>query len=171
VAAPILAFVLLVFLTLPRPPKEKDLLQNFYRNRAAFEQLRDMLQADNNLRGVADWGVDTRKPFFIGHPSAAIMPTERYRRYVALLQQVGGLVAFRSEGEPADPGVCVWGWGWGSHTRHINISWMDEAPTNQVTSLDDCRAPHRYGDRQYFYRHIDEHWYLDTDMRPPQRNH
>ena len=90
----------------------------------------------------------------------------RYRQYLVLLHRVGGRVALRGEGEHANAGVCVWGWGWGSHTRHIDIFWMDRTPSNQVINLDDCRSRDRYGDRQYFYRHIDDNWYLDTDMRP-----
>ena len=50
------------------------------------------------------------------------------------------------------------GEGVGGHFKHIDISWMDKAPTYQVANLDQCRAPKRYG--QHFYRHIDESWYL-----------
>src|SRR5437899_8848013 len=77
-AAPFVAVVVLFCLAWPRPPKEKDLLQSFYKNRVAFEALRDMLIADVNLRRVAGWGVETRKPFFIGYPSAAVFPLDRY---------------------------------------------------------------------------------------------
>lgn len=164
--APLVVVALVFCLAWPRPPKEKDLLQNFYKNRAAFQQLRDMLRADENLRRVASWGVETRKPFFIGYPSATDFPPDRYQQYLALLHRVGGQVALRWDGEPANPTVCIWGWGWASHTRHIEISWMDQVPTNQVSSLDRCRLPHTYGNREYFYRHIDEKWYLNTDMRP-----
>jgi hypothetical protein len=49
-------FVFLIYLGLPKPPKESKLLRDFNKNRAAFEQLRDMLEADAHLRRVANWG-------------------------------------------------------------------------------------------------------------------
>ena len=53
---PVVLLAVLFCLAWPRPPKEKDLLQSFHRNRATFEELRDMLRADVNLRRVAGWG-------------------------------------------------------------------------------------------------------------------
>jgi hypothetical protein len=93
------------------PPKEAKLLQNFNEHRAAFEQLRDMLLADEHLRRVAGWGVDASKPF----------PTDRLKKYQALLEESGGKMATRSEGEHPDPGIIVWAWGWAGNTRHIGI--------------------------------------------------
>ncbi|MGO8926282.1 MAG: hypothetical protein ACLQU3_05245 [Limisphaerales bacterium] len=164
--APFVAVALLFYPAVAKPPKESRLLQSFQKNRAAFEQLRDMLTADTNVRRVADWGIATRKPYFIGEPAAVNFPMDRYQQYRALLRQVGGKVAFRSDGEPANISVCVWvGGHFGAHTD-IEVSWMGKAPTNQVNNLDRCRRPGPSGDRQYYYRHIDESWYLSTDMRP-----
>jgi hypothetical protein len=115
-----------------------------------------MLKADRNLRRVADWGSD---------PAGSISE-DRRQEYLSLLRRVGSTIAYRSNGEKLDMDVLVWGWGWGSHTRHIDVSWMDEVPINRVTNLDRCRAPALYGNRQYFSRHIEGNWYLDTDMRP-----
>ena len=165
-AASLVAVVVLFYLSLPKPPKESELLHQFEMNRAAFEQLRDMLRADTNVQRVADWGIATWKPHFIGEPAAANFPMDRYQQYRALLRQVGGKVAFRSDGEPANISVCVWiGGHFGAHTD-FEVSWMGQAPSNQVNNLDRCRRQFPPGERQYFYRHIDENWYLNTDLRP-----
>ena len=63
----------------PHPPKEAALIQNFQDHRAAFEKLRDMLQADAHLRRVAGWGVEINEPFFLGMPSDDIFPKARYQ--------------------------------------------------------------------------------------------
>jgi hypothetical protein len=165
IAIPFMIVAILIYCALPHPPKESDLIQSFYKNRAAFEKLRDMLKADQNLARVAPWGVETIKPFHLGN-ATGVFPADRYQQYLTLLHQVGSDLAFRNKGEPADPGIDVWAFGWAGDTKHIDIIWMDEVPTNQVTNLDRCRAPALYGNRQYFYRQIEGNWYLDTDMRP-----
>ena len=155
---------LLVYLAMPRPPSESKLIQNFNAKRAAFEQLRDMLQADSNLRRVADWGIETSKPFYSGHASASHFPMERYNQYLALLKQAGGKVAVRNEGEHADPSILVWGWGFAGNTKHVGISWKDQVPTNQVPSLDGYHGGSQNPDRVVVFRHLDENWYRWTDL-------
>ena len=146
----------------PRPPKEAKLIQNFNEHRAAFEQLRDMLMADAYLRRVASWGVDRTKPFFLGYPSEGNFPIERFNKHLALLKQVDGTVAYRNEGEHPNPGILIWGWGWAGNTKHIGICWLDQAPTNQIATLD---GYHSQGpDRQSVFKHIDENWYLWSDQ-------
>src|ERR1700744_6668871 len=86
-------FVFLIYLGMSKPPKESILLQDFYKNRAAFEQLRDMLEADARLRRVANWGVEISQPFFLGYPSPNVFPVERFKQYLALLKQTGGRLA------------------------------------------------------------------------------
>jgi hypothetical protein len=165
-AAAVVAMARFFHVVRPKPPKESELLETFQKNRAAFEQLRDMFRADNNLklRRVADWGIATYKPYFYGKPTAANFPIERYQQYLRLLHQVGSTMAFSRDDGLGNPTIEIWGARWLDHSMYIHISWMDEVPTNQVTDLDQCRAPKRDG--QHFYRHIDESWYLDTDMRP-----
>jgi hypothetical protein len=150
-----------VFCFAPRPPKEAKLIQNFNEHRAAFEQLRDMLQADEHLRRVASWGVETTKPFFLGYPSERNFPTDRFNQYLAMLKQVNGKMAGRDEGEHPNPWIVVWAWGWAGDIKHIGICWMDQAPTNQITTLDSYRG--RGPDRQAAYKRIDENWYLLKD--------
>lgn len=156
-------FAFLAYLAMPKPPKESKLLQNFYANRAAFEQLRDMLQADPHLRRVASWGVETTEPLFLGYPSPNVFPIDRYKQYLALLKQTGGKVASRNDGDPADPCVMLWGQGWAGNTRHIGICWMEKVPTNQIATLDGFH--NRSQDAgQVVYRHVDQNWYLWTDL-------
>ena len=108
-----------------------------------------MLQADTNLSRVASWGVEVRQPFFLGYPSDENFPTNRFKQYLALLEQVNGYVGIRSEGNHADVGVVVWGWGFAGDTRHIWISWMNE--TNQIPAMGG------------YHKHIDQNWYLTAD--------
>jgi len=144
------------------PPKEVKLIQDFNEHRAAFEQLRDMLLADEQILRVANWGVETRKGIRV--PPEGNFPLNRYNQYLALLKQVGGLVAYRDEGEHPDPGVLVWGYGFGGDTKHLGISWEDQEPTNQVASLDDHFRKRMHGEEwRVVYRHIDGNWYLWTD--------
>jgi hypothetical protein len=143
------------------PPKETFLIKNFNEHRAAFEQLRDMLLADTNLSRLAEWGVETYKPFFLGYPSEQNFPTDRFNKYLALLKEAGGKAASREEGKHADPSIVVWGWGWAGNTRHIGICWLDEEPTNQIATLDGYRSRSEYS---VAYRHIDSNWYFWTDL-------
>jgi hypothetical protein len=144
----VLLFAGCVYLLAPRPPKEATLIQNFNGHRIAFEQLRDMLQADTNLSRVASWGVQTRKPLFLGYPSEENFPTNRFHQYLSLLKQVNGYVGVRDEGDHADVGVIVWAWGFAGDTGHIWIYWMNE--TNQIQTMGG-------------YKHIDQNWYLTAD--------
>jgi len=137
-----------VFSFAPRPPKEAKLIQHFSEHRGAFEQLRDMLQADTNLSRVASWGVETRQPQFLGYPTEQNFPTKRFQQYIALLQQANGYGGVRFEGDQAGVGIIVWGSGFAGDTRHVWISWMNEAPNNQGG---------------WVYKKIDQNWYLQTD--------
>lgn len=147
-----------------KPPKEAQLLQNFNEHRAAFEQLRDLLLADEQLSRVAPWGVDISKPFFLGFPSEQNFPMVRFKRYLALLKETGGKVAFRHEGQHPDPSIIVWAWGWAGTSRHISICWLDQAPTNQIPTLDGYFDKSVYPNRQTAYKHIDSNWWFWTDL-------
>lgn len=159
-----MAFGGCIYYFAPRPPKEAKLIHNFNEHRIAFEQLRDMLQADTNLSRVASWGVETRKPFFLGYPSEENFPKDRFEQYLALLKQVHGYVGVRDEGTNGDPGIVVWGWGWAGDSKHIWITWMNEIPTNQIKSLDSYGFRGNYPSRQFAFIHIDQNWYLETDQ-------
>jgi hypothetical protein len=143
------------------PPKEAELIQNFNEHRAIFEQLRDMLLADEHLKRVGFEYVETSKPFYLGYPSKEDFPKDRFNKYLALLRAAGGKVAVRSEGDHPDPGVVVWRWGWAGTTRHIGICWLDQEPTNQIPTLDGYHSP---SNDSIAYRHIDSNWYFWTDL-------
>lgn len=145
------------------PPREAKLIRNFHAHRASFESLRDMLQADQQLHRLADWGVDTDKG--ISKPPAGEFPIDRYNRYLALLKEVGGLGVSRGEGAHANPTVLLWAAGFGGDSVHVGICWLDQEPARQVTSLDqyyrDHKSPNGSGS---IYRRIDGSCYLWTDL-------
>jgi hypothetical protein len=143
------------------PPKEAKLIQNFNENRAAFEKLRDMLQADEQVTRVGSWGIATIKSPVPQIPPEASFPVNRYNEYMALLKQVGGISAWRHEGKHADPEIVVWRWGWAGGGHSVAVCWMDPGPTNQVASLDDYfQKPIRSDGSTFVYRYIDEKWFL-----------
>jgi hypothetical protein len=74
-----------IYFFAPLPPKESKLIQNFNQHRATFMQLRDMLQSDTNLARIANWGVETRAPFFLGFPPENVFPGDRFKKYLALI--------------------------------------------------------------------------------------
>ena len=146
------------------PPKEEKFIRSFYAHRASYERLRDMLAADKQLIRLGSWGVATENHVVPSIPPEGDFPVARYSDYMALLKEVGGLVASRSEGEDADPSICVWAWGFAGNTRHVGICWMHEEPAHRIATLDGYRGGSRYPDRKVVYRHIDANWYLWTDL-------
>jgi len=142
------------------PPKEAKFLANFQAQRASFEQLRDMLQADKQVSRMGPWGVATTD--VIPHmPPDGGFPVERYQRYMAVFKQAEVRVAERSDAR--DPGLYfgIWGCGFGGYTQHVGICWLDKAPTKQIATIDGYHG--RTGLEQAF-RHIDGNWYLWTDQ-------
>lgn len=142
-----------------KPPLESKLIENFYAHRAAYERLRDMLLADNQLLQVVGWGVETTKRVGIYEPPEGGFPVNRYNEYLALLRETGGKGASREGGE--HPGlVCVWVWvsGWAGDTRHVDVCWVDQEPTNQVASLDDFYKTPK--PRSPVFKRIEGNWSL-----------
>jgi hypothetical protein len=158
----VLSLIVIGYFLDPKRPTENELIKNFNQHRATFEQLRGMLEVDTNLSRLADWGVETRKPFFLGYPSEQNFPIARYHEYLSLLKQVGGMAALRDEGDHPDPSILVWGWGWAGDTRHICICWLDEKPTNQIVSMVGYHGSADAGPNGV-YRHIDQNWYIWID--------
>ena len=147
-----------------RPPQEAELIQNFYSHQAAFERLRDMLQDDSGLIRLGGWGVATTDSVVPRIPPEGKFPSDRYDEYRDLLEQVGGTVASRREGKPANPSILIWGWGFAGETRHVGICWMEEEPANQIPTLDGYQGRGGFGDRIVVYRHVETNWYLWTDL-------
>ena len=158
-------FGLLLFLVIgTRPPKEAKLIRTFEAHRAEFEHLREMLRADAQVVKLASWGVETTNSVVPRIPPEGTFPVDRYREYMGLLKQVGGSVAYRSEGQHANPSILLWASGFAGNTRHIGLSWMDQAPTNRIASLDTYRGTSQLGGKQVVFRHLDSDWYLWTDL-------
>lgn len=144
-----------------RPPRERELIENFYAHRIAYERLRGMLIADEQVVRVASWGVETTKSIGLHIPPDGDFPVDRYREYLELLKQAGDDLAIRGSGEHVEPCVRVWASGWAGDTRHIFICWLFEPPRKQVANLDDYyRTPRP---RSPVYRRIEGNWYLWAD--------
>jgi hypothetical protein len=145
-----------------RPPDEKQLINNFYAHRAAYEELRSMLQEDKDVVRITSWGVQTTKSPVVHAPPQEDFPLNRYEEYLALLKQAGGKWAFRGEGSKVGlVGIGVWASGWGGDTRHVEVCWLDHEPDDQIASLDDFyRTPKP---RRPAFWHIDGNWYVWAD--------
>jgi hypothetical protein len=167
-AATVGIFVFLAYLAMPRPPKESQLIKSFYTNRAAFEHLRDMLQADSQVIMLDHRGVITTNSAGFHIPPDGNFPVARYEEYLALLKQVGGLTARRTidyrPNPNVNPSVLVWSWGWAGDSKDIGICWMNQAPTNETATLEGQHGRDQLGKKHIKYRHIDADWYLWTDL-------
>jgi len=163
VCLPVVAIITLFAFVLPdKPPRESNLIQNFHTHQAAFERLRDMLMADQQVVYVASWGVETTNSGIAKIPPEGDFPSSRYSEYLALLKQTSCTRAFRIKDKNLDlVGVNVWVHGWYGDTRHINICWTAQKPTNQVGSLDNYYQTKK--PRRPVFRQIDGNWYLWAD--------
>ena len=148
-----------------KPPREKQLIENFYAHRAAYERLRDMLLEDKELLQVASWGVETKKSRFPRIPPDGDFPANRYNEYLAQFKQTGSKLALRDEGDY--PMVCIsaWAGGWAGDTRHVDICWINRQPADRVTNLDDYHknSGHNGHPRSGVFRQIEGNWYLWAD--------
>jgi len=132
----------------PSPPKEAEVIQKFNKNRAIFEQLREMLQKDPNL----------------SNPGVALSPPDKIEKYQSLLKVVGSPSVFQwGRGTNAYISFMVWGWGFAGSTEHLCINWVNEKPTNQIPTLDGYRGQRVYPNTVVVYKHIDQQWYLSAD--------
>ncbi len=146
-----------------KPPQEKKLIENFQAHHAAYERVRDMLLADQQVKAVyTGAGVETTISGLPHKPAEVSFPISRYNEYVALLKGIGSGAVFRYDEQNAQI-ICfnAWGAGWGADTRHVGVCSTDHKPTNQVASLDDYyRDPKR---PRNVFRHIEGTWYLRAD--------
>jgi len=154
-----LTAALLLFLQ-SKPPKEERVIENFKVHRSAYEHLRAMLSADQQLLRVAAWGVETASPEGIRHPPEGL-PLGRFHEYLSLLNEVGAKSASRSREHPKDACILVWAAGWAGDTRHVEICWLEREPTNLVASLNAFYQTPK--PRRPVFRHIDDNWYLWAD--------
>jgi hypothetical protein len=159
-----LGLVVIIAILLPHksPPKEKQVIQDFYAHRAAYERLRNMLLEDKGLVQVGSWGVETTSPIGMSKPPPGNFPLDRYNAYLALLNETGAAGAFRGREDPPEfVGVLVYASGWAGDTRHVEICWLDREPPNLVVSLDDFYKTPK--PRKPVFRRVDGNWYLWAD--------
>jgi hypothetical protein len=144
-----------------QPPKESTTIANFYRHRAQYDQLRDMLLSDNSLVEVTSSGVRTPGSPITTVPPEGRVSLDRFHQYLALLGEIGGKSAYQTQGKHPEVVVSAWVAGWAGDTRHVNICWREDEPTNPVMSLDEFyRTP---DPRKPVYRHIEGNWYIWAD--------
>ena len=160
-AVAVLAALLLWFHFASQPPKESATIANFYKHRAEYDELRAMLLSDKELVRVADWGIQTSDSLVEHTPTEGNFSVDRYHKYLALLHEIGAKGAFRSHEEHPEIGVQIWVSGFGGDTRHVNVCWREDQPTNQVSSLDEFYRTSK--PRKAAYRHIDGDWYIWVD--------
>ena len=160
-AVAVLAALLLWFHFARHPPKESATIANFYKHRAEYDELRAMLLSDKELMRVADWGVQTSDSLVPQVPPQGKIPVVRYRKYMSLLTEIGAMGAYRTHEARPEIGVQIWVSGFAGDTRHVNVCWREDEPTNQVASLDDFyRTPKP---KKSVYRHIEGNWYIWAD--------
>ena len=130
-------------------PSDEALIGKFKSRKAAFERLRDMILEDDNLRRVADWGVELDHPVGTSKPPASSFPLERYKRYLGLLAEADGVGASRSASARGTIAcVLVWAAGWAGDAQHASICWV----------------PGGQGSNARGRRHIEQDWYLEKDF-------
>ena len=147
-----------------RPPSEAKLLANFHTHRAAFEQLRDMLQEDKQINRLAEWGVHVQEGG-ISKPPAGNFPVERFQRYLTLLKEADAIGVSRDDSPHPYLSVLVWASGFAGDSVHISICWTYDEVPRQVPNFDDYYRTHKApAGTDWVCRHIDGNWYLCTDL-------
>jgi len=127
-----LGAVLLVIRTVMAAPTNEDVAQRFNQKKKIYEQLREMLIEDNEVRIIAPWGVRTTTAPMGQMPPVAELSLERYQEYLALLSDIGATGMLRSDGD--DPKICilVWASGWAANTVHVSVCWSaHDAPASR----------------------------------------
>jgi hypothetical protein len=141
-----------------RPPSEAKMLRSFYAHRSSFEQLRDMLQAEQGSIDISERGHNT--PTVTG---------ERLGRYLALLKSIPALAASRWEATPEHPArivIVLWASGFAGDAVHSGVCWVDDRPKREVSSLDAfIRNPESSIGNGWVFRPIEDKWYLWTNLR------
>jgi len=122
----LIAFVLVLLAVAGgrRAPANDGVAQRFHRQKAVYEQLRDMLREDEDVRQIARWGIRTEANPLTETPSVAELSADRYQKYLTLLSTIGALGMTRSNGD--DPEICIlmWASGWAADTFHVSVCWL-----------------------------------------------
>jgi hypothetical protein len=127
-------------------PSDQALIAKFRSNKAVYVRLRDMLQKDENLVRLANWGVELKHPKGTSKPPISTFPLDQYNQYLQLLTEAGGIGASRSSTQPPYLCILVHAAGWAGSSRHASICWIEIRPQGAVPA-----------------RQIEENWYLEKD--------
>ena len=147
------------------PLSDDVLIKNFVDKKPVYEHLRDLFLVDDHVSLVAEWGIETSSSVLSVQPPVAELSLDRYRQYLALLQQIGGKVVSRSADGLPEACIYVWSDGFAGETRHEAVCWLAKAPEGQVAKLDEieARSAQANGKRVTVYRHVEGNWYLQRD--------
>jgi hypothetical protein len=137
-------------------PKDAALVAQFTAHKAAFEELRQMLAKDANLKSVQDWGVSsTSRGFGSSSLTEAGISKDRYDSYMQKLERCRVSSVIR------DNDGCrflVAASGFASKGYRICIAYRESKPETMLASLDDFKKTTH--DWQEAYRQIEGNWYL-----------
>jgi hypothetical protein len=148
-----LGAVLLVIRTVMAAPTNEDVAQRFNQKKKIYEQLREMLIEDKEIRQIAPWGTRTTTAPMGQMPPVAELPLERYQEYLALLSDIGATGMLRSDGD--DPKICilVWASGWAANTVHVSVCWLGhDTPASTSTAS-----------RRFSRSSLSSRWYVERD--------
>ena len=120
-----------------------------------------MLQEDQKLTDIAEWGIKTEDSSLDGVPPEGGFPEARFQQYLKLLKATHANRAGQSRGPRPEIFFGMWVSGFAGDTRHVNVCNLTDAPENQVASLKTFyKSPKP---RQPVYRHIEGDWYIWAD--------
>jgi hypothetical protein len=151
-------FVLAVAVVVARytgsAPSTESVAERFNEKKADYEQLRDMLAEDKNLRVIAPWGVRIANVPLSQAPPIADLSLDRYQEYLARLSGTGAGGIARSDGD--DPNICilVWASGWAGDIVHISACWLAHG----------APAPTPGAPAKFSYSSLGGQWYERRDF-------
>ena len=141
------------------PPSDQQLLANFSRHHAEFNQLASMAQVDKGLERVdSDW---TRPD----DPQTISVSPARIAEYRRLLSRAGTPRGFQTVGGTGSMEFFYWLTGSAiSSDTDKGYAYMTKPPANVLNSLDQCQP---FDNKSVeAYRHIEGNWYLIYDYLP-----
>ncbi len=136
------------------PPKEAALIRKFQDHRSEFNRLHTMFDEDKKLG---------RLLLYPDGPCPTGLTATRYHEYLNILQQVQGRSVGREEADPAVLKVDLWAEGFAGDSQTVELCWLEQAPPNQVKSLDHYTTMATRYNRIWTYRYVEKNWYLRTD--------
>lgn len=161
----VIAVIVLIVHFMSLPPGENALIADFHAHRSTYERLKLDLQADGQVDQVSPRGILDATSSISHIPPQGGLSRARFDEYLSLLNEVHGVAVYRSHTH-ANLCVGMWGRGFAGNTEHIAVCWLeDEVPGKQVSSIDNINwdAADSVGKRQFFYRKVEGHWYLERD--------